>query len=85
MALRASHEDLGMDGHLIGDGLWQRVLHGLRREPYMHLSDLGRLRRFVSACFLVLQRDCTWAELGCFVPFAEAVKKWFRRWAKRRT
>lgn len=72
-----------MDKHLIGDKLWQRVLEALRREPYMHLTDLGRLRRFVSACFVVLRRNCTWAELGCFVPSAEAAKRRFRRWAKK--
>ena len=62
-----------MGEHLIGDGLWQRVLEALRREPYMHLTDLGRLRRFVSACFVVLRRNCTWVELGCFVPSAECL------------
>ena len=72
-----------MDEHLIGDGLWQRVLEALRREPYMHLSNPDRLRRFVSACFVVLRRNCTWAELGCFVPSAEAAKRRFRRWAKK--
>jgi len=49
----------------------------------MHLNDLGRLRRFVSACFVVLRRNCTWAELGCFVPSAEATKQWLRRWAQK--
>ena len=72
-----------MDEHLIEDGLWQRVLEGLRQEPHMHTHDLDGLRRFVSACFVVLRRNCTWAELGCFVPSAEAAKKRFRRWAKR--
>lgn len=59
MVLRASHEDLGVDEHLIWDGLWQRVLEGLGREPYMRLSVLDRLRRFVSACFIVLLRNTT--------------------------
>ena len=72
-----------MTEHLIGDGLWQRVLEALRCEPYMHTHDLGRLRRFVSACFVVLRRNCTWAELGCFVPSADAAKRRFRRWAKK--
>ena len=72
-----------MDEHLIEDGLWQRVLEGLRQEPHMHAHDLDALRRFVSACFAVLRRNCTWAELACFVSSAEAVKKRFRRWAKK--
>ena len=72
-----------MGEHLIKEELWQRVLEALRREPYMHLSDLGRLRRFVSACFLVLRRNCTWAELGCFAPSADAAKRRFSRWAKK--
>ena len=72
-----------MDEHLIEDGLWQRVLEGLRQEPHMPLRDLDRLRRFVSACFVVLRRNCTWAELACFVPSADAAKKRFRRWAKK--
>ena len=66
-----------MDEHLIEDGLWQRVLEGLRQEPHMHTHDLDGLRRFVSACFVVLRRNCTWAELGCFVPSAAAAKKRF--------
>ena len=40
MVLRASHGALGVNEHPIGDGLWQRVLEALRREPYMHLRDL---------------------------------------------
>ena len=59
MVLRASHGDLGVDEHLIGDGRWQRVLEALRQEPYMHPTYLGRLRRFV-----VLRRNCTWAKIG---------------------
>ena len=82
MVLRASHEDLGLDEHLIEDGLWQRVLEGLRSEPCMHLSDLNRLRCFVSACFVVLRRSGTWVELGCFVPSADAANRRVRRWAK---
>ncbi len=81
--MQASHGDLGVDGHLIGDGLWQRVLEGLRAEPHMHTHDLDRLRRFVGACFVVLRRNCTWAELADVVPSAEAAKKRFRRWAKK--
>ena len=33
-----------MDEHPIGDGLWQRVLEALQREPYMHLRDHPPLR-----------------------------------------
>ncbi len=33
MVLRASHGGLGVDEHLIEDGLWQRVPAGLRSEP----------------------------------------------------
>ncbi len=72
-----------MDEHLIEDGLWQRVLEGLRSEPHMHLHDLHALRRFVSACFAVLRRNCSWTELACFFSSAEAVKKRFRCWAKK--
>lgn len=72
-----------MDEHLIEDGLWQRVLEGLQQEPHMHLHDTDAMRRFVSACFAVLRRNCTWAELACFVSSAEAAKKRFRRWAKK--
>ncbi len=49
----------------------------------MHLHDTDAMRRFVSACFAVLRRNCTWAELACFVSSAEAAKKRFRRWAKK--
>ena len=73
-----------MDERLIGDGLRQRVLEGLQQEPYMHRHDLNALRRFVSACFAVLRRNCTWADLACFVTSAEAAKKRFRRWIKKR-
>ena len=83
MVLRASHEDLGVDEHLIEDRLWQRVLEGLQQKPYMHLHDLDALRGFVSACFAVLRRNCTWTELACFAFSAEAAKKRFRRWAKQ--
>ena len=44
MVMRASHGDLGVDEHPIGDGLWQRVLEALQREPYMHLRDHPPLR-----------------------------------------
>ena len=49
----------------------------------MHLHDLDALRRFVSACFTVLRRNCTWTELACFVTSAEVVKKRFWLWAKK--
>ena len=65
----------------IEERLRQRVLEGLRSEPHMH--DLDGLCRFVSACCAVLRRNCTWAELACFVSSAEAAKKHFRRWAKK--
>ena len=45
-----------MDERLIGGGQWQRVLERLRQEPHMHTHDLDGLRRFASACFLVLRR-----------------------------
>ena len=48
-----------MDERLIGGGQWQRVLERLRQEPHMHTHDLDGLRRFASACFLVLRRNCT--------------------------
>jgi len=47
------------------------------------MHDLAGLRRFVTACFLVVRSNLTWAELGGVVPSAEAAKKRFRRWAKR--
>lgn len=47
--------------------------------PYMHRRDPGRLRRFVSACFLVLRCASSWAELGWLVPSAEAATKRFPR------
>jgi len=37
----------------------------------------------VSACFVVMRRNCTWDELACFVPSAGTAKKRFRRWAKQ--
>ncbi len=51
--------------------------------PDMHCRDLDRLRRFISACFVVMRTNLTWAELGGLVPSAEAAKKRFRRWATR--
>ena len=63
---------LPLDKHLIEDGLWQRMLAGLRQELHMHLHDLEARRRFVSACFAVLRLNCTWAELACFVSSTEA-------------
>jgi len=44
------------------------------------MYDLAGLRRFVTACFLVVRSNLTWAELGGVVPSAEAAKKRFRRW-----
>ena len=41
-------EDVGE--HLIEDAVWQRMLAALATVPYMHLHDLDRLHRFVSAC-----------------------------------
>ncbi len=43
----------------------------------MHCHDLDCLRRFISACFVVLRTNLTWAELGSLVPSAEAAKKRF--------
>ncbi len=54
------------------------MLAALETVPYMHLQDLDRLRRFI-----VMRRNCTWSELGCFVPSAEVAKKRFRHWAQR--
>lgn len=72
-----------MGEHLIEDAAWQRMLPALGTVPYMHRRDLDRLRCFVSACFVVMRTNLTWAELGCLAPSAEAAKKRFRRWAKR--
>ena len=72
-----------MEEHLIEDAVWQRMLTALETVSYVPLNDLNRLRRFVSACFVVMRTNLTWAELGCLVPSAEAAKRRFRRWAKR--
>ena len=72
-----------MEQHLIEDAVWQRMLAALETVPYMHGRDLDRLRCFISACFVVMRTNLTWAELGGLVPSAEAAKKRFRRWAKR--
>lgn len=72
-----------MGEHFIEDAVWQRMLAVLETVPYMHLHALDRLHRFVSACFVVMRTNLTWAELGCFVPSAEAAKRRFRRWVKR--
>jgi transposase len=72
-----------VEQHLIEDPVWQRMLAAVEAVPYMHCHDLDRLRRFISACFVVMRSDCTWSELACFFPSAEAAKKRFRRWAKR--
>ena len=74
-----------MGEHLIEDAVWQRMLAALEMVPYMHLHDPGRLPRFVSACFVVMRTNLTWAELGCLVPSAEAAKRRFRSWAKKGT
>jgi transposase len=72
-----------MEQHLIEDAVWQRMLAALETVPYMHCRDLDRLRCFISACFVVMRTDLTWAELGGLVPSAETSKKRFRRWAKK--
>ncbi|MGI4941610.1 MAG: transposase [Janthinobacterium lividum] len=72
-----------MEEHLIEDAVWQRMLAALATVPYMLLNDLDRLRRFVSACFVVMRTNLTWAELGCLAPSAEAAKRRFRHWAKK--
>ena len=74
-----------MGDHLIEDAVWQRMLAALETVPCMHLRDVGRLHRFVSACFVVMRTNLTWAELGCLVPSAEAAKRRFRSWAKKGT
>ncbi len=66
-----------MEKRLIGDAVWRRMLAALATVPYMPLNDLERLRRFVSACFVVMRTNLTWAELGCLVPSAEAAKRRF--------
>ena len=72
-----------MEQHLIEDAVWQRMLSALETVPYMHRRDLNRLRCFISACFVVMRTNLTWAELGGLVPSAETAKKRFRRWAKK--
>ncbi len=72
-----------MGEHVIEDAVWQRMLVALETVPHMRTHDLDGLRRFVTACFLVMRSNLTWAELGSVVPSAEAAKKRFRRWAKR--
>ncbi len=72
-----------MEQHLIEDAVWQRMLAALETVPYMHCRDLDRLRCFISACFVVMRTNLTWAELGGLVPSAETAKKRFRRWAKK--
>ncbi len=59
-----------MEQHLIEDTVWQRMLATLETVPYMHGRDLNRLRRFISACFVVMRTNLTWAELGGLVPSA---------------
>jgi len=63
-----------MEQHLIEDAVRQRMLAALETVFYMHGHDLDRLRHFVSACFVVLRTNPTWAELGCLVPPAEAAR-----------
>ncbi len=72
-----------MEKHLIEDAVWQRMFAALETVPYMHCRDLDRLRCFISACFVVMRTNLTWAELGGLVPSAETAKKRFRRWAKK--
>ena len=72
-----------MEQHLIEDAVWQRTLAVLETVPYMHCRDLDRLRCFISACFVVMRTNLTWAELGGLVPSAETAQKRFRRWAKK--
>ncbi len=72
-----------MGERLIEDTVWQRMLAALGTVPYTHLHDRGRLRRFISACFVVMRTNLTWAELGCLVPSAGAAQRRFPRWAKR--
>ncbi len=72
-----------MEQHPIEDAVWQRMLAALETVPCMHCRDLNRLRCFISACFVVMRTNLTWAELGGLVPSAETAKKRFRRWAKK--
>ncbi len=76
-------EHLIEDAVWLEDAVWQRMLAALGTVPYMHRQDLDSLRRFVSACFVVMRTNLPWAELGCLVPSAEAAKRRFRRWAKK--
>ena len=72
-----------MGEHVIEDAVWQRMVAALETVPHMRMHDLDGLRRFVVACFLVMRSNLTWAELGHHDTTAEAVKKRFRRWAKK--
>lgn len=72
-----------MGEHVIEDAVWQRMVGVLEEVPHMRTHDLDGLRRFVSACFVVLRCNCTWAELGWLVPSADAARKRFRRWAEK--
>lgn len=63
--------------------MWQRMVAALEKVPHMRLHDLDGLRRFVSACFVVLRCNCTWSELGWRVTSADAARKRFRRWASK--
>ena len=63
--------------HVVEDAVWQRMLAALETVPHMQLHDLDGLRRFVTACFVVMRSNLTWAELGGVVPSAEATKKHF--------
>ena len=66
-----------MEKHLIEDAVWQRMFAALETVPYMHCRDLDRLRCFISACFVVMRTNLTWAERGGLVPSAETAKKRF--------
>ncbi len=51
-----------MAQHLIEDAVWQRMLAALETVPYMHCRDLGRLRCFISACFVVMRTNLMWPQ-----------------------
>lgn len=54
------------------------VLEGV---PHMRLHGRDGLRRFVSACFVELRCNLTWAELECLMPSADTARKRFWDWA----
>ncbi len=77
------HGSRDVGEHVIEDALWQRMVAALEDVPHMRLHDLDGLRRFTSACLLVLRRNCAWSELDCLVASADAARKRFRRWAEK--